>query len=408
MPVTRKTPPRLLRPLHFLHNRRPPHLRTLGLLALLVALATVSAGCSAFYPPQDVTSQGASTRGLYDIVFLIAAIIFFAVEGAIVWIVVRYRRKPTDTELPAQFHGNNLIEIIWTVIPTVIVLFLFVVSWQTLDKVEAKDANPSVRVVAYAQRFSWDFRYIGPDGRFLFATDAEGHGAFGTLTVPPGVPIEVHLKSPDVIHAFYVPKFLFKRDVVPNVDNVFDFTIDPSDAGETFRGQCAELCGIGHGTMIFDVKATKDMAEYQAWLQGQIDNGYKGSPAPGSQPPASALPASAPPGSQPPASAPPASAPPASPVAGGPALQIAAANTAFDKNALEATAGAPFTITFQNNDAGVPHNVEILDAGGANLFKGDLVTGVKEITYQVPALGAGAYQFRCIVHPSMTGTLTVK
>ena len=109
MPLTSKTPPRLVS-------------LVLPLVAILVA------GCASFYPPQDATSQGAETRRLYDIVFFIAAVIFFAVEGAIVWIVLRYKRKPTDTELPSQFHGNNLIEIIWTVIPTVIVLYLFAIS----------------------------------------------------------------------------------------------------------------------------------------------------------------------------------------------------------------------------------------------------------------------------------------
>ena len=76
---------------------------------------------------------------LYDIVFYIAAAIFFAVEGLIVYTVFRYRRKPTaTTRLPPQTHGNNLVEVIWTVIPTVIVLFLFVLSWQTLNTVDAR------------------------------------------------------------------------------------------------------------------------------------------------------------------------------------------------------------------------------------------------------------------------------
>jgi len=377
------------------------------MLAILLIVAATAAGCSAFYPPQDVTTEAAATRGLYNVVFLIAVVIFFAVEGAIIWIVVRYRRKPTDTELPSQFHGNNLIEVIWTVIPTAIVLFLFVVSWQTLNTVDAKVADPSIRVVAYAQRFSWDFRYIGPDGQYLFTTDAQGHGVYGTLTVPPGVPVEVHLVSPDVIHAFYVPKFLFKRDVVPGITNIFDFTVDPQDAGQTFRGQCAELCGIGHGTMVFQVQATNSMADYQTWLQQQIDQGFKGTPAPsGSAAPPSGGPAGSPAAGGSPA---PGSGAPGSPAAGGPSLALSATNTAFDKSALEAPAGTPFSIVFQNNDAGVPHNVEILDASGAKLFSGDLVTGVNTVTYQVPGLPAGTYQFRCVVHPAqMTGTLTVK
>ena len=362
----------------------------------LPLLALLLAGCASqvpgLYPPQDVTQQAGTVRNLYDIVFLIAAVIFFIVEGAIVFAVVRYRRKPGDTELPPQIHGNNLVEIIWTVIPTAIVIFLFVLSWQALNTVDAVTANPSVRVVAVAQRFSWNFVYVDADGKPLFTTDAKGDGVFGTLEVPPGVPIHVALHSPDVIHAFYVPKFLFKRDVVPGRTNDFDFTVDAGDAGQTFRGQCAELCGIGHGQMTFDVHASKSLADFQTWLAQQIANKYAGPPAGPSGAPASGAPASAP-------------AP--SGAAAGPTLPIAVLNIAYDKTTLEAPAGQPFKIAFSNNDSGVQHNVEIKKADGSSAFRGEIVTGVTTITYDVPALEAGAYTFNCTVHPAMTGTLTV-
>ena len=371
----------------------PPTRKTPRLVPLLLpVLVVLLAGCAALYPPQDVTSQAGATRDLYNIVFLIAAVIFFAVEGAIVWIVLRYRRKPSDTELPSQFHGNNLIEIIWTVIPTVIVLFLFVVSWQTLNTVEAKDPNPAVYVRAEAQRFAWSFEYTDASGKSLVnGPDGKEVQFPGTLEVPPGVPVHVTLFSPDVIHAFYVPKFLFKRDVVPGAKNNFDFNVDPGDAGQTFHGQCAELCGIGHGGMTFDVHARASLADFQTWLQGQIDDAARATPAPSAPGPSAS------------------GAPGGSPAAGGPTLQIAASNLAYDTNALAAPAGQAFGITFANNDAGTPHNVDILDSTGKVVFHGDIVTGVKTVTYQVAALTAGTYQFRCVVHPStMTGTLTVK
>ena len=94
---------------------------------LLPALAILIAGCA----PQPVTSQGREIADLYGIVFVIAAAIFLLVEGLIVWTVLRYRRKPSQMDLPAQVHGNNALEIIWTVIPTVIVLFLFALTWNT-------------------------------------------------------------------------------------------------------------------------------------------------------------------------------------------------------------------------------------------------------------------------------------
>jgi cytochrome c oxidase subunit 2 len=358
----------------------------------LLVVAFVATGCASqipgLYPPQDATSQGKSVRDLYDIVFVLAAAIFLIVEGLIVYAVIRYRRKPTDTELPPQTHGNNLVEIIWTIIPTVIVIFLFVISWQTLNTVEAKSDHPGATVQAFAKRFSWNFRYIGADGKPLFATTPQGDGVFGTMVVPVGEPIHIKLASPDVIHAFYVPKFLFKLDVVPGRDNNFDFTVDPQDVGQTFSGQCAELCGIGHGGMTFQVKAVS-RADYDTWLQQQIDQAKASPPPP--QPSGSAG------ASQP-------GAPPS-----GAAIPLTAQNIAFDKNALEAPAEQPFQIAFTNNDPSTQHNVEIKNPDGSSAFTGQIVTGPGQQTYNVPALKAGTYPFLCTVHPTqMTGTLTVK
>jgi len=110
-----------------------------------------------------------------------------------------------------------------------------------------------------------------------------------------------------------------------------------------------------------------------------------------------------------PASAPASAAPPSGrPVATGATLHLAAQNIEFDTNQLEAAAGQAFTLDFSNNDPGIPHNVEIKDATGASMFKGEIVTGPAKASYQIPALAAGAYMFVCDVHPNMTGTLTVK
>jgi plastocyanin len=130
-----------------------------------------------------------------------------------------------------------------------------------------------------------------------------------------------------------------------------------------------------------------------------------------SAPPASAAPlAKAPATSTAPAGSQPASAtpPPGSPVANGATLHIAAQNIEFDTNHLDAPAGQAFTLEFDNNDPGIPHNVEIKDASGASRFKGQIVTGPMKVSYQIPALEAGTYMFVCDVHPNMTGTLTVK
>jgi plastocyanin len=89
-------------------------------------------------------------------------------------------------------------------------------------------------------------------------------------------------------------------------------------------------------------------------------------------------------------------------------VNVKALNIAFDPTALEAPAGQAFTLHFDNQDAGIPHNIQILDPAGASAFKGDIFNGAGAKDYNVPALQAGAYKFVCDVHPNMTGTLTVK
>ncbi|HEU4573072.1 MAG TPA: cytochrome c oxidase subunit II transmembrane domain-containing protein, partial [Candidatus Limnocylindrales bacterium] len=147
-------------------------------LAVLVAL---NAGpiWNSFFPPEAKSVQGKEIRNLYDIVFIIAAIIFFVVEGLIIWTVLRYRRKPGDDELPPQTHGNNLAEVIWTLIPTGITLFLFFISWATLNNVEATTPSPDLKVRAVAGQFQWTFEYLPAD-----ATDTTP--AVFKVTAPQG------------------------------------------------------------------------------------------------------------------------------------------------------------------------------------------------------------------------------
>ena len=292
-----------------------------------------------------------STKSLYDFVFYIALVIFLLVEGLIVYSAFRYRRKPGDDELPPQTHGNNLVEIVWTLIPTVIVGVLFVLSWQTLNVVDAT-VKTDVHVRAVAARFQWSFEYLdGPaaDAPVLFKqiiTTGEDEG----LTLPVGVPITVDLRSEDVIHAFYVPMFLFKRDVVPGKNNTFDFTID--DPG-TYRGQCAELCGSGHAAMLFDVNAV-DKPTFDAWLQKHIDEANATPPPPPSGEPRRAIRRARRLGQ--PAGTSSTSRPRTSP---------------SRRMRCRRRPTPPFTINFDNEDTGVAHNVAIHDASGTEIFKGD-------------------------------------
>ena len=346
------------------------------LIALVAAVFLTGAG-STLYPPKAATSQGREVSGLYDIVFAFAVAIFIVVEALIVWSVLRYRRRPTDVELPVQTHGNNLVEVIWTVVPTAIVLFLFVISWNTLNTVDAVSTSPDVRIHATAGQFAWSFEYLDESGnkvatQLVPTYDAET-GA-GGMAVPVGRSIQVTLDSPDVIHAFYVPRFLFKRDVVPGQTNRFEFTVDTAEAGQIFRGQCAELCGTGHRLMLFNVIALSP-ADYEAWLTALIEK-------------SNATPA---------------------PLPSGTTLNVTAKDINFDTTALEVPADAPFGIVFKNDDApGVQHDIDIRDSGGAVVASQDTIDGGTSANYSYQPLAAGTYTFFCSIHANMTGTLTAK
>jgi cytochrome c oxidase subunit 2 len=344
-------------------------------LAALILGTILLAGCDALRPPVAVTEQGQSIRDLYDFVFAIAVGVFILVEGLIIIAVIRYRRRPTDTELPKQVHGNNALEVLWTLIPTVLVAVMFVFSFITLNKVDAVQGTTDIRIRAVAAQFQWSFQYLSADGATVLYEQLAPE-----MDVPAGKVVHLSLRSNDVIHAFYVPQFLFKRDVVPGRENTFEFTVDPADAGQTFRGQCAELCGTYHGAMLFTVKALSP-ADYDSWLAAQIAKAKSTPAASGSA--GAGLPGAA-------------------------TLELAAKDVSFDKSSLEAPADKPFSIHFMNNDASVSHNVAIKDAAGQEVFKGDIFMGVDARTYSVPALAAGSYTFSCSVHPTMTGTLTVK
>ena len=330
------------------------------------------------FPPVAVTAEGAQIRDLYTIVFLIAVAIFLVVEGLIIWTVIRYRRKPGQDTLPPQTHGNNIAELVWTVVPTLIVIFMFIISWQTLNAVDSHSTSPQTKIRALAGQFQWQFDYLGDDGKTILFTQQLATGDGGGMYVPAGRTIQLSLVSHDVIHAFYVPQFLFKRDVVPGRTNQFDFTVDEADAGQTFRGQCAELCGTGHSIMLFEVHALTG-TQFDTWLADQAKK-------------ASATP------------------PPPPSGGGGATLHISALGVAYEQKTLSAPAGKPFRIEFENKDPATPHNVSIHKDSptGQEVFKGEVFPGVATKTYDVPALDAGTYAFVCTVHPTMIGTLTVQ
>ena len=322
------------------------------------------AGC--LLPPEPKTDAGRDVFNLYIIVLVLAGIVFVAVEGFILYAVVRYRRKPGDETLPEQLHGNTMVEIIWTLIPTVIVFILFGASMVTLAEVEARSEEPGATIQVDGFQWQWRFTY------------EEGVSETGTLDEPPTLyvpvdePVRLILSSEDVNHAFFVPEFLIKRDLIryadDSKDNEIEFTV--TEAG-TYAGQCAEFCGTSHAEMTFTVEALP-RADYDARIAG-IVSGETPPPATGECEVT---------------------------------VEIKADNTQFDIDEFEVPADTAFCIEFENQEA-VPHNVSIYD-GGTNLFEGEFLNEPGTITYEVPALPAGDYSFICDAHPlDMVGDVAV-
>ena len=340
-------------------QRRLVRLAVIGLPTLLLA------GC--LFPPEPATTEAEQVRVLFLVIFALGALVFVGVEGFLVYAIVRYRRR--NDQLPVQHHGNRAVEILWTAIPTVIVLILFVTSMFTLGSISAKSDNP-VKIEVEGFQWQWTFRY------------ETGYSVTGTFASPPvmvvptGEPVRLTLISHDVIHSFYVPAFLVKRDVIPfgqgHAPNELEFTV--TEPG-TYRGQCAEFCGLEHAFMTFSVQAMAP-ADFDEWLA----NASTATPTPA------------------------ASAPPNATV-----VELRADHISYDVHELSVPAGAPFTLRFTNAEA-VIHNVSIYD-GTTALFTGSPVAGPDAtVDYLVPALPAGTYTYICDFHPTvptMTGTLTV-
>jgi cytochrome c oxidase subunit II len=223
----------------------------------LVAAAVLVAGCL----PQAATSEGASVNNLYNIAFAMSVVVAVLVWGLTTWAIIRYRRgRRATTELPPQTRGSLVLETIWTAGPLLAILVLFTLTLLTLNIVNAAPQQGALRLDVEAFRWGWRMSY--PDD----GVSVEGVLAPGPQAVlPVGRQIEINLTATDVIHSFFVPQFLYKRDAIPGHPTAFTVTIQQEG---TYAGQCAEFCGVYHSQMPFTIRAVSD-ADYQAWLAQQ-------------------------------------------------------------------------------------------------------------------------------------------
>ena len=250
-------------------HRSTPLLRRMLLVAPLVSLAFLPGPALAAsgldpLPPIGVSPNGRDIYDLYLLISIPALVVFFLVEGLLLTIIIRDRRKRHRPDYrPPQWHGNTRLEIVWTVIPFVLLVVIGALSFNELqrDFQRPADASTDLDISVSAHQFGWTFAY--PEG---FAVTSNGEqAADNPLVVPTGKLVRLKLNAEDVIHGFWVPDITGKTDAVPGYDNYTWFKID--QAGE-WRGECTELCGTGHATMQLRVKAVSP-DDFDSWVAEQ-------------------------------------------------------------------------------------------------------------------------------------------
>jgi cytochrome c oxidase subunit 2 len=224
--------------------------------------------------PVGITERSDTMHSLWMWSWLAAMLVGVLVWGLIGWACVKYRRR-RDDEIPVQTRYNLPIEILYTVAPVIMVLvfFYFTVRVQDVALAEPK-GGPDHTVTVVGQQWSWTFNYDKDPALDGSTTvfDAGTPAQKPTLYLPVDKSVTFKLRSPDVIHDFWVPSFLMKMDVVPGRDNHFSLT--PNREG-TFVGRCAELCGTYHSRMLFQVKVVSE-GEYAAHLKSLQEQGNIG------------------------------------------------------------------------------------------------------------------------------------
>lgn len=252
--------------------------RVIALVAVVVT-PLLLAGCSSDNPehwfglPGSATDRAPAMGNLWIGAWIAALAVGVIVWGLMFWAVIRYRRRSED-EVPRQTRYHLPLEIFYTFVPLLIIGVLFYFTVLAQNELTAQEDNPDHTIDVVGQKWSWTFNYLAEDNPAVGENvwEAGTIEEVPTLYLPVNESVRFNLTSPDVIHAFWVPAFHYKLDVMPGRENSFDVT--PTELG-TFAGKCAELCGTYHSAMIFNVEVVT-AEEYEAYLQTLADRGQTG------------------------------------------------------------------------------------------------------------------------------------
>jgi cytochrome c oxidase subunit 2 len=223
---------------------------------LLAAVLLAVAGCRGPFPQTTLAPRsdfGVAVDTLFTSIFWWAVIVFAIVEGLLLFVIIRYRRRE-GAPGPKPLHGHTALEIGWTLAPALILVFIAVPTMRTIFATAARAPAGALRVEVVGHQWWWEYRY--PDLGIVTANE---------LHLPLGRPVQLELTSADVIHSFWAPALGGKRDLTQGRVTRIAFTAD--SAGE-ISGQCAEFCGASHANMRLRVFVQPDSA-FQAWVTRQ-------------------------------------------------------------------------------------------------------------------------------------------
>jgi cytochrome c oxidase subunit 2 len=222
----------------------------------LILFTPILAGCvggqNMFNTASPISGQEAS---LFRIVLIMGLIVFVIVDGGLLYIVIRDRQRKGDTSEPKQIYENRTAEVIWTGIPVLIVISLFVMTIVTMQAVsKPAPSSADINVTVIGHRWWWEFDY--PDLGIKTANE---------LHMPAGANVHLTLQSVDVIHSFWVPELSGKMDVVPGQTNTMWLV---SEEPRTYMGHCSEFCGVQHANMNFNV-VVDSSTDFTSWVSDQ-------------------------------------------------------------------------------------------------------------------------------------------
>ncbi len=217
-----------------------------------------AANTTSWWKPIQASAHAGAVDTLFNFIMYLCFFFFVLIVGAMVYFIVKYRRKGNGPERTSPIKGNHTLEIVWSVIPGILLVLIFAWGFKDWLAIAVVPAN-AMEVRVSGQKWNWTFTY--PKEGIVSAD----------LVVPAGQPVKLVMTSKDVLHSFYIPDFRIKRDVVPGKYSVLWF--EPSEEA-THQIYCTEYCGTEHSNMLSKVKVVSS-AKYEEWLAngGDEDGG---------------------------------------------------------------------------------------------------------------------------------------